>query len=114
MAPVWTASQGTCRATYGWNRSAPGHRLLKVSAAQDGYLILRLARYPAWRVAVNGEVVHALPDREDGLMAVPVLHGDVRLTADWTATSDVVGGRWLSGLAFLLLTALCALERRKA
>jgi hypothetical protein len=111
--PVWTANQGTCRATYGWNRSEPGHRLLKVSVAQDGYLILRLASYPAWRVQVNGEVVQALPYRADGLMAVRVLHGDVSLAVDWTATSDVVGGRWLSGLAFLLLLALSALERKK-
>jgi hypothetical protein len=61
---------------------------------------------------VNGQIVTNLPRREDGLMAVPVPQGPVNLTVDWTTTADVVAGRWISGLALLLITALCALERR--
>jgi len=110
---VWRASDGTCRATYTWNENTTEQRLLKASVERDGYLILRLEEYPAWRVEVNGEVVQALPHRKDGLMAVPVTHGDVRLAVDWITTDDVKAGRWLSGIAVLLLTALCVFERNK-
>jgi hypothetical protein len=36
----------------------------------------------------------------------------VNLTVDWTATPDAIAGRWLSGLAVLLLTGLWLLERK--
>jgi hypothetical protein len=75
-------------------------------------LILRRRSYPAWRITVNGSAVTALPQREDGLMAVPVPQGRVDLTVDWTTTPDVVIGRWLSGLALILLAALYFTERK--
>jgi hypothetical protein len=78
----------------------------------SGYLILRLLLYPAWRITVNGRPAGALPPREDGLIAVPVPQGPVELTADWITTGDVIAGRWVSGLALLLVIALGLLERR--
>jgi hypothetical protein len=45
-------------------------------------------------------------------MAVPVPHGSVDLTADWTTTPDVIAGRWISALALLLLAVLWYLERK--
>ena len=77
-----------------------------------GYLILRLLRYPAWRITVNGQPAGASPSRDDGLVAVPVQQGPVEVTAEWITTGDVVAGRWVSGLAVLLLLALGLLERR--
>ena len=63
-------------------------------------------------VKVNGQPVADLPQRDDGLIAVPVPQGPVDLTVDWTTTADVIAGRWLSALGVLLLTGLCLLERR--
>ena len=57
-------------------------------------------------------LLDALPERADGLMAVPVPQGPVDLTVDWTTTPDSIAGRWLSALALALLTALCLLERK--
>jgi hypothetical protein len=81
---------------------------------RPGYLVLRLRSYPAWRVLFNGQPAANLPQRADGLIAVPVPQGPVDLTVDWTTTPDVLAGRWLSGLALILVTCLCLLERKLA
>ena len=114
--PVWTAAQGSCEANIlpmqDYFHSSVEHRIIRFYNARSTYAILRLRSYPAWKVRVNGHLVEELPKREDGLMAVPVPQGPVNLTVDWTTTPDVVLGSWISGLAALLLTALCLLERR--
>jgi hypothetical protein len=79
-----------------------------------GYLILRLLRYPAWRITVNGQSVGPLPARDDGLVAIPVPQGPVDLAVTWTNASDVIAGRWVSCLAAALLAALWWLERKLA
>ncbi len=116
MTPVWDAGQGSCEATFAETRQSwkawPEQLHIPATTPHAGYLILRLRRYPAWLVKVNGRPVSDLPLREDGLIAVPVPQERVDLTVDWTTTGDVIAGRWLSGLAVLLLTALCLLERR--
>jgi hypothetical protein len=110
--PVWRAEQGSCEATATAQiRPAEQMRIATV-APHAGYLILRLLRYPAWRITVNGQSAGSLPPRDDGLIAVPVPQGPVELTAEWITTGDVVAGRWVSGLAFLLLIALGLVERR--
>ena len=110
--PVWDARQGGCQATFAAAPSQAEDLRITAVTPHPGYLILRLRSYPAWRVKVNGRLVAALPQREDGLIAVPVPQGPVDLTACWTTTADVLAGRWLSSLSLLLLTALCLLERR--
>ena len=114
--PVWQADQGSCDQTFSeWPPRAVNHAEhfeLRGSAVHSGYLVLRLTRYPAWRVELNGRPVSGLPQRNDGLLTVPVALGAVDLTVDWTTTPDVIAGRCLSGIAVLLLTALCLLERR--
>jgi len=119
--PVWNAAQGSCEATYGatpdsgpqnLHKSGPEHLHITAITPHAGFLILRLCTYPAWRMHVNGHPIAASPQREDGLMAVPVPQGPVDLSVDWTTTPDVVAGRWLSGLALLFVTALCLMERR--
>jgi hypothetical protein len=69
-----------------------------------------LRSYPAWRVAVNGRPTDALPQRDDGLMVVPVPQGPVDLTVDWVDPPVVIAGRWLSVLAAVLFTGLWLLE----
>ena len=75
--------------------------------------MLRLLSYPAWRVTVNGRLVSALPNRDDGLIAVPVPQGPVKLALDWATTPDVEAGRWISGMSILLLALLCLLQLRR-
>ena len=111
-AAVWNAGQHSCQATFAATANRPEHLRIAALIAHPGYLVLRLRSYPAWRVQVNGRTLSALPMREDGLLAVPVPQGPVELTVDWTTTSDVLAGRWLSALAILALIILCFIERR--
>ena len=116
IQPVWDAAQGSCEATFA-RAPYPGktqYQHLRITAVipHAGYLILRLRTFPAWSVKVNGQPAAFAPARDDGLMAVSVPQGSVDLTVDWTTTSDVLAGRWLSGLALIFVTGLCALERR--
>ena len=112
---VWNAAQGTCVAAYSAQTtpaSSVDRLLLRAVIPHPGFLILRLRTYPAWRVRVNGKILANLPQRDDGLFAVPVAEGPVTLTIDWTSTPDVIAGRCLSLLAVLLITGLCVLERK--
>ena len=114
--PVWQAGQHSCEEAFAASpvrvKNHAEHFEIRADTGHAGYLILRLRSYPAWRVAVNGRPLDDLPKRNDGLMAVPVPQGPVDLTVDWTTTTDVLAGRWLSALTLLLLTALCLLERK--
>jgi hypothetical protein len=110
--PVWNATQGSCAATLNWQLDLTEHKRLRGIALHAGTLILRLRRYPAWRVMRNGQLAGDLPRRIDGLIAVPVTQGPIDLTVDWTTTPDVIAGRWFSVLAVLALTGLWLLERK--
>jgi hypothetical protein len=111
--PAWDASQSSCDATYGSTVGLrPENLHMAANTVHAGYLVLRLRTYPAWRVTVNGQPASKLPKREDGLMAVPVPEGAVRLSVDWTATPDVVIGRWVSLISGLLLLGLWWAERK--
>jgi hypothetical protein len=119
--PVWNAAQGSCQATFGTSqdsghpiphRSRPEHLRIDGLAPHSGFLILRLRTYPAWRVTVNGTPVSTVVPRDDGLMDVPVPQGPFNLAVDWTTTTDALVGRWLTGLALVLLAAVGLLERR--
>ena len=112
--PDWSADQRTCDATYPrideGRRESPEYLRLVAATAHSGSLVLRLRRYPAWRVRVNGIDVNPIPGRQDGLLAVPVPKGHVDLTVDWTTTPDVLIGRLISGLALVLVTGLWLVE----
>jgi hypothetical protein len=113
--PTWSPDQGSCQATFAQVdglQTNPEHRRLDAAIPQAGYLVLRLVRYPAWRVQLNGRPVTALPKRDDGLIAVPVPQGPRELAVDWATTPDVPIGRWVSAISILLLIALFLLERR--
>jgi len=112
--PGWEPNQGACDAAYTAQVRQPEHRLIAATTPHAGFLILRLLSYPAWRIRVNGRPATNLPERDDGLIAVPVPQGAVTVTIDWTATPDVVAGRWLSAAAGLLLAGLALLERKHA
>ncbi|MGA7857171.1 MAG: hypothetical protein WCA11_04560 [Terracidiphilus sp.] len=112
----WAPDQHTCDATFNaapsQGESAAEHLRIDVNSPHAGYLILRLRTYPAWQVRLNGRLLDDLPERADGLMAVPVPQGPVDLTVNWTTTRDSITGRWLSALALASLIALSWLERK--
>jgi 6-pyruvoyl-tetrahydropterin synthase related domain len=112
----WSADQGTCDATFpetaAHGLSSAEHLRVAGDVPHGGFLILRVRSYPAWQIKINGKVTGDLPERPDGLIAVPVTKGHLEVTVDWTITSDVIEGRWLSALALALGVALFSLERR--
>lgn len=116
----WSADQGSCLQTFPAEHdpgrpAAAEHLRVDAGAHEDGFLILRLRGYPAWDVRVNGKPIYEnLPQRADGLIAVPVRHGNNFVTADWTTMRDAWIGRWLTGIALVLMTALCVVERKLA
>lgn len=130
LTPDWNAAQGSCLATYafagqGGQRGVQGasqrgmqgnpeHLRMQVNAPQAGFLIVRLRRYPAWAVAVNGKAVETQGTRQDGLMVFPVAQGASELRFDWQTTPDVLLGRWLSVLAVTAFAGVVAWGRRKS
>ena len=99
-------------AALSWEPGSPEHKRLRALVSHAGFLILRLRSYPAWRVQVNGRPPVSLPRRGDDLIVVPVAQGPVDLTVDWVDSWDAVAGRWLSGVAVLVLTGLWLWERK--
>ena len=116
MTPDWSADQHSCDATWSEDAShpSPEHLRLEADTPHPGYLVLRLRTYPAWRLRLNGQTVTAMPEREDGLTAVPVPRGRVRLAVDWTTTPDVTAGHLISLTALVLITGLWLWERRRS
>jgi hypothetical protein len=113
---AWSEKQNSCDQVLPASpiRAKGGVEHFEVAAVTDhaGYLVLRLRSYPAWRVLVNGNPAGGMPRRADGLMAVPVPAGPVRLTVDWATTGAERVGRWISALAFLVILGLWTIERR--
>ena len=126
--PAWAPDQDTCQAAFTWaeghpNRpealsSIPSTVASLATIPHAGYLVLRLLRYPAWSIRLNGQVLtsdsaSAAVDRNDGLIAVPVPQGPIDLTVDWTTSPGDVAGRWFTVLSAMLLIALSRYELRQ-
>jgi hypothetical protein len=107
--PAWSPL-ARCTGSFVAAMHLPEHKRLLGVADRAGYLIARLRSYPAWHVTVNGQPVTPAVERQYGLMAIPVPQGHVDISVDWTTTTDVVVGRWLSGIALLCLIFLWFLE----
>jgi hypothetical protein len=113
---AWDSNQHSCQETF---PAAPAgakpraqHLRVDADLGHDGYLILRLRRYPAWQVRVNGRLLAGLPERADGLIAMPVTRGRASVTVDWSATADQRLGSWLAFFALLLVVGLGFAERK--
>jgi hypothetical protein len=109
--PDWWVEQHSCEATFARTASAghtgPEHLQIYGVMPRAGTLILRLRRYPAWRIRVNGRPANEAVARDDGLIDLNVPKGPVDVTVDWTTTLDVHVGRWLTIAALLILIVLC-------
>ena len=110
--PAWSPEQGSCDGTFTAQIWQDEHKLLRIDSDHDGFVILRLRRYPAWRITVNDRPVTLSSAREDGLVVVPVTAGPSTIEARWTTTPDVLWGRWISLGAVGVLALLWIVERR--
>lgn len=115
--PVWYPEQGSCDATYSAQLWRSEHKRLQINSDDDGFLIVRLRRYPAWAITVNDNPIASQGNREDGLIVIPVNAGRSNIEIRWATTPDVLWGRRISlaSLAMLILLILLGLvsQRRK-
>jgi hypothetical protein len=109
---AWTPEQRSCEATATAELRTPEHVRLEMTSPHAGFVILKLVSFPAWHIQVNGKPAEQADPRDDGLIAVGVPQGPIRLTADWTTTPDVILGRVASGTALLVLLGVGWQERR--
>ena len=114
--PEWTPEQRSClaifRVTHPGNPAAE-HLRVDAEMPRAGFVVLRLRSYPAWRVVLNGAELAGLPEREDGLLAVPVPQGPVHLSVDWETTRAMRLGQLLSLAALAAWAGLLVLERQR-
>jgi hypothetical protein len=85
---------------------------VEMSAADQ--LALRLFRYPAWRVEVNGRVVQTAARAETGQILVPVETGTNRVQISFVRTWDRSLGGWISILVAACLVFRTLWERNRA
>jgi len=111
--PDWYPEQGSCDQTFTARLWQNEHKLLQIDSDHDGFIVLRLRRYPAWLITVNGQRTETPAAREDGLIAVPVHAGPSTIEVRWTTTPDAIWGRRVSFAALLLLVMLWFVERRR-
>lgn len=112
--PDWYPEQGSCDQTFTASLWQNEHKILRIDSDHEGFIVLRLRRYPAWSVTVNGQQTATPDNREDGLIAAPVGAGPSTIEIRWMTTPDVLWGRWISLAAFVLLVALWVAQRRLA
>ena len=109
-SPEWYPEQGSCDDTYTASLWQPEHKHLQINSDHDGYLVLRMRRYPAWQITINGKPAanppgNPIPLRDDGLVVLPIHEGLSTIDVRWTTTPDELWGRSISlvSLAVLLL-----------
>ncbi len=112
LAPIWYPEQGSCDDTFAADIWRNEYKQVHVNADHAGYVVIRLRRYPAWAITVDDQPMAALPQREDGLVVVPVAAGPSIIEATWTITPDVIEGRYVSGAGLLAALLLALLEWR--
>ena len=76
-----------------WNAES---RMFTAEMSAADQVALRLFRYPAWRVEVNGRVVETAAGAETGQMLVPVGAGINRVEIRFVRTWDRAVGGWIS------------------
>jgi len=82
-------------------------------AAAD-LVALRLFRYPAWRVLVNGREVETTAREDTGQMLIPVSAGMNRVEITFVRTWDRTAGGWISVVtAVSTLTLVLVFARRR-
>jgi hypothetical protein len=93
-----------------WNAE---HWTLRIESAAGGYAVLRLMDYPAWQVTLNGKTVARRPQRDDGLMTIPLIAGDNAIAVRWRTTRGAIAGFAITAAALLVLISLALNDRRR-
>jgi hypothetical protein len=116
LAPVWYAEQGSCDDTFTATLWQNEHKILSIDTDHGGFVILRLRRYSAWQIAINGKPFQPASGkpRDDGLIVLPVAAGPSRIEIRWITTADQIAGAWTSLIALLVLIALWLWQRKLA
>ena len=95
---------------YQWDAES---RMFTAEMSAADQLALRLFRYPAWRVEVNGHVVETAARAETGQMLVPVSAGMNRVQIIFVRTWDRAAGAWISLIAAMSLIVWILMNRRR-
>lgn len=112
--PAWDPEEERCDAVFKAARWEPEKKQLTAETDEDGYLVLRLREFPAWKITVNGVEVKTLPHRDDGLIVIPVREGTNAIEVNWKITDDVKWARWLSICSLYFFGLVWFLERHLA
>jgi hypothetical protein len=96
---------------YRWDAES---RMFTAEMSAPDQLVLRLLRYPAWRVEVNGHVVETSVQAKTGQMLVPVNAGTNRVQIRFARTWDRVLGGWISVVTMAGVVVWCLRVRRRA
>lgn len=110
----WLAEDGEGKASGGGAQSGPVPMHFVVNAEKSEVLVLNLRAYPAWRVKVNGVEKGVRVERADGLIAVPVAAGMLKVDISYERGWDqkVGGGISVAALAGALGVAMYGRRRR--
>jgi hypothetical protein len=95
---------------YYWN---PQSKMFTAEMSAPDQLALRLFRYPAWKVEVNGRGVETAAREGTGQMLVPVEAGMNRVQVTFMRTWDRTAGGWVSVVTVIGLV-LWTLRVRRA
>jgi hypothetical protein len=88
-------------------------RIFTVEMSAPDQVALRLFRYPAWQVEVNGRVVETAARAETGQMLVPVAAGMNRVEIRFVRTWDRAVGGWISLISAISVMAWMVMGRGK-
>lgn len=90
------------------------HWILRIQSAAGGYAVLRLMDFPAWQVRLNGKAVASRPQRDDGLMTIPLIAGANVIEVRWKTTRGAIAGFVITAAAVLMLISLGLYDRKNA
>jgi hypothetical protein len=110
--PYWLGTNADAAAPAG-ARAGQAERRFTAASREAQMLVLNLRAYPAWRVRVNGAEVPARSERADGLIAVTVPKGAVRVEIAWVRTRDAAVGWWISGVSGTLALGMMGMGWRR-
>jgi hypothetical protein len=91
----------------------PERKSVTIATQTPGFAVLRLMDYPAWQVLANGTPVLTRPQRDDGLMTIPIPTGINRINIKYAATPDLWWGRGLTVASLLTVLAIAVAGRKR-
>jgi hypothetical protein len=83
-----------------------------IDSPAPGFAVLRLMDYPSWIVRRNSVEIKQRPQRDDGLLTIPVPQGRSQIDIRWHTTPDIWAGRVVSLLGICIFGCIWYRERR--